>query len=475
VEEIMARVFVSYSRKNKDFCRKLTDELQRRELDFWVDWEGIPPTVDWMKEIEKGIEEADTFLVIVSPDWISSKICLDELDIAVKNGKRLIPVVPCDIPWNDVPRPLAQLNFIFFTDAYDFNTQFGKLFSALDTDYAWLKTQRRLQMKALEWDRADKENGFLLRGRDLEEAEQQISINATKDPHPTDLQREYVLKSRQASTRQRRITTGILSFIIVMLIGITAYLAVPRILEGIAQARARGEMVLIPAGETIFGTENLDYIAYGFIPRQTISYDAFEIGKYEVTNYQYSLCVEFGNGICSVPADQTDFRDESKQSHPVTNINVYQANAYCRWLGQRLPTEIEWERAARGPDGNDWPWGNDLPTEQLVNMQSLITLEPTQGTEPVDSHPLSASQPENIYNLIGNVWEWTSSYVYEINSDYDRTRFWNGEPETFDGSVFFVQRGGGWEVSVEEVALYNPSKGLTERPEVGVRCAADVE
>ena len=68
----MARVFVSYSRKNKDFCRLLTDELQKRELDFWVDWDGIPPTVDWMKEIEKGIEEADTFIAIVSPDWIAN-------------------------------------------------------------------------------------------------------------------------------------------------------------------------------------------------------------------------------------------------------------------------------------------------------------------------------------------------------------------------------------------------------------------
>jgi hypothetical protein len=57
-----------------------------RRLDFWVDWEGIPPTVDWMKEIEKGIEEADAFLAVVSPDWISSKVCIDELNIAVKKA-----------------------------------------------------------------------------------------------------------------------------------------------------------------------------------------------------------------------------------------------------------------------------------------------------------------------------------------------------------------------------------------------------
>src|SRR6266540_2852960 len=186
MEEIVARIFVSYSRKNKDFCRQLTAELQKRDIDFWVDWEGIPPTVDWMKEIEKGIEEADTFMVIVSPDWISSKVCLDELNLAVKNGKRLIPVVPCDIVWNEVPPALAHLNFIFFTEAFDFNQQLKELLTALDTDYDWLKTQRRLQVKALDWERGSKENGFLLRGRDLEDAEQHTSINANKDPHPTD-------------------------------------------------------------------------------------------------------------------------------------------------------------------------------------------------------------------------------------------------------------------------------------------------
>src|SRR4030095_9980745 len=106
------------------------------------------------KEIEKGIEEADTFLAIVTPDWISSTVCIDELNIAVKNGKRLLPVVPCDIVWNDVHPALAHLNFIFFTENFDFNTQLDKLFTALNTDYDWLKTQRRLQVKALEWERA---------------------------------------------------------------------------------------------------------------------------------------------------------------------------------------------------------------------------------------------------------------------------------------------------------------------------------
>ena len=469
----MARIFVSYSRKNKEFCRRLTDELQKRDLDFWVDWEGIPPTVDWMMEIEKGIEEADTFLAIVSTDWISSKVCLDELNVAVKNGKRLIPVVPFDIVWNDVPPTLAHLNFIFFTEAFDFNGQLDKLFTALDTDYDWLKAHRRLQVKALEWERANKENGFLLHGRDLEDAEQQISINANKNPYPTDLQRDYVLKSRQGATRQRKITTGILAFIIVMLVGITAYLGVPRILERIAQSRARGEMVLIPEGPSIFGTETARFIDLGVPARQTItSLPAFQIDKYEVSNYQYGLCVKYGN--CTVPINQSDYKDPAKQNYPVVNITLFQANTYCRWLGQRLPNHFEWERAARGPNAYEWPWGNDKePTRETANMP-WNEYKPT-GLEPIESNQAGKS-PEGIYNLAGNAAEWTSTIISQEDGSItdDLRQVWNGDPDTFDGTLTYVQRGGGWKNNVDEISLYTPDLGTSARNDLGFRCITDI-
>ena len=467
----MARIFVSYSRKNKDFCKQLVGELQKRDLDFWVDWEGIPPTVDWMNEIEKGIEEADTFLAIISNDWISSKVCLDELNIAVKNGKRLIPVVPYDIVWNDVPPALAQLNFIFFTEKFDFTQQLDKLFTALDTDYDWLKTHRRLQVKALEWERDHKDNGFLLRGRDLEEAEKQISINANKDPCPTDIQREYVLKSRQATDRQRKITNGSLIAATLVMFVITAVVITPRILDKIAQSRAGGEMVLIPEGSTIFGTENSSYVNdFGFPPRQVIaSLPAFQIGKYEVTNYQYGQCTTYGN--CTVPVDQDDFKDDLKRNYPVVNVTLFQANTYCKWLGQRLPNREEWERAARGPNGDPWPWGNEDPTPQTANMP-LEEFTPA-GLQPVDSNPAGKS-PEGIYNLIGNAWEWTSALAEKTDVS-DPTRFWNGEPETYKGTIFYVQRGGGWESNIPDVAVYRTDLGTSAYSELGFRCAANVK
>lgn len=469
----MARIFVSYSRKNIDFCTRLTEELQKRDLDCWVDWEGIPPTVDWMKEIEKGIEEADVFLAIVSTEWLSSKVCKDELNIAVKNGKRLIPVIPCEIVWNDVPPALAQLNFIFFTESFDFNQQLQKLLTALETDYDWLKTHRRLQVKALEWERSHKDNGFLLRGQDLGEAEQQVSVNAARSPIPTDIQREYVLKSRQVTDRQRRITTASLIAATLVMFAITTVVVTPRILDRIAQFRAWGEMIIIPEGPSIFGMEDPVLVNdFDFPPRQSIvSLPAFQIGKYEVSNYQYRLCVTYGD--CTVPVDQTGFRDESRSNYPVVNVTLYQANTYCQWLGQRLPNQFEWERAARGPELSDWPWGNDRePTSETANMP-WKDYSPTQ-LEPIDSHPAGKS-PEGIYNLVGNAAEWTSSYIVEGLTTYDPTQFWDGNPETYNGTLSYARRGGNWRYNLEEVAQFDAEQGTAAHDTLGFRCAADIK
>ena len=205
----MAKVFISYSRKDIDFAKRLTAELQKSELDFWIDWEGIPPTVDWWREIEKGIEESDAFLFLISPDSAESKVCGQEIDHAVKNGKRLIPIVIREADTNEIHPKLKSLNWIFFRETDDFDASITKLLTSIHTDFEWVEVQRRLQVRALEWERNNKENSFLLRGKDLGDAELQLATNSSKEPVPTDLQREYVFESRKAADRQRRIVTSI--------------------------------------------------------------------------------------------------------------------------------------------------------------------------------------------------------------------------------------------------------------------------
>jgi uncharacterized delta-60 repeat protein len=205
----MASLFISYSRKDVEVAKKLTDSFNGQGLDFWIDWEGIPPTVDWWKEIEKGIEEADIFLFLISPDSAKSKVCRQEIEYAAKNGKRIVLIVVRDIKADESPSELQHLNWIFLRESDDFTAGFGKLITAVKTDYDWVQTHRQLQVKALEWERNNKENSFFLRGKELQDAEFQLATNSSKEPHPTDLQREYVLKSRQATDTQRRVTTSI--------------------------------------------------------------------------------------------------------------------------------------------------------------------------------------------------------------------------------------------------------------------------
>ena len=214
----MASLFISYSRLDIDFAYRLTGSLNAQKMDFWIDWEGIPPTVDWWKEIERGIEEADIFLFLLSPDSAKSKVCKQEIEHAVRNGKRLIPIVVRDVKSDEAPPELRPLNWIFFREKDDFGEAFDKLMTAINTDYGWAQAHRQLQVKALEWDRNNKENSYLLRGKELKDAESQISINISKEPYPTTLQREYVSTSRTAKTRQQRLAVGITAVLLIIVV-----------------------------------------------------------------------------------------------------------------------------------------------------------------------------------------------------------------------------------------------------------------
>jgi len=229
----MTSIFISYSRKDIEVARKLTEAFKGQDLDFWIDWEGIPPTVDWWKEIQNGIEKANIFIFLISPDSAASKVCKLEIEHAAKNGKRLIPVVVRDIKADESPNEMRTLNWIFIRENDDFDSGFGKLINAIKTDYEWVQTHSQIQVKALEWERSHYENSLLLHGKELQDAEIELVANSSKEPYPTDLQREYVLKSRQATDRQRRtiLSISVAGVIILAVLTVIAILQAGRATE----------------------------------------------------------------------------------------------------------------------------------------------------------------------------------------------------------------------------------------------------
>ena len=196
------QIFISYSRKDIVFAQKLVEELKGREISVWIDWVGIPPSVEWWKEIEDGIEKSDVFIFLISPDSIISEPCRKEIAHCVKNGKRIIPIVVRD-PAVEIPDNLAKLNWIFMRESDDFDIAFEKLIDAIFTDFAWVKAHSRLQTKALDWNRHKGERSYLLRGKDLKEAESLLTKNVDKDPKPTELQHQLIQQSQQALRQQQ--------------------------------------------------------------------------------------------------------------------------------------------------------------------------------------------------------------------------------------------------------------------------------
>jgi WD40 repeat protein len=219
-------VFISYSRKDRDFVKRLEAELQNRGREAWVDWEGIRPAEEFMQAIFPAIEGTDTFIFVLSPDSVTSEICGKELAHAVSHNKRMIPIMARDTEAKAVPEPLAKLNWVFARDADSFEAAADFLISALDTDLGWVRAHTRLLTRAIEWEGKAGSTSFVLRGEDLRAAEQWLAQAGTeKERQPTALQTEYIIASRKAAARRQRITLGAVTFglVVALVLAVLAF------------------------------------------------------------------------------------------------------------------------------------------------------------------------------------------------------------------------------------------------------------
>jgi formylglycine-generating enzyme required for sulfatase activity len=160
------------------------------------------------------------------------------------------------------------------------------------------------------------------------------------------------------------------------------------------------EMVYVPAGEFVMGSDRSKTEQ----PVHTVYLDAFWIDRTEVTNAGYRKCVEVGT--CSQPRDTGWYNDPNRAEHPVVWVDWYQAKTYCEWAGKRLPTEAEWEKAARGTDGRTFPWGEGIDCDHAHYSGCPWTFG---ETAPVGSKPAGAS-PYGALDMTGNVWEWVADW-----------------------------------------------------------------
>jgi formylglycine-generating enzyme required for sulfatase activity/predicted Ser/Thr protein kinase len=199
------------------------------------------------------------------------------------------------------------------------------------------------------------------------------------------------------------------------------------------------EMVLVPAGVFWRGAEDNDLDAGGDeTPGHWVYLDEFWLDRTEVTNGMYALCVQAG--VCQAPTKRGSktrllyYGDSSYDDYPVIHVSWQDANTYCNWVGRRLPTEAQWEKAARGGDGRAYPWGEQNPSARLVNFNNQVG-----DTTPAGNYPQGAS-PYGALDLAGNVQEWVADWY---NANYYRLAPIES-PLGPDSGEFRVLRGGSW-------------------------------
>lgn len=198
----MAKLFVSYSRKDSVLARRINQALLDAGQEVWVDWEDIPPAADWLEQIFRGIEGSDAFIFLISPDSNTSEVCKVEIAHAAKNNKRIIPVVLRDVPPQETVDTIRKVNWIFLRDDDEFAAGLKRILTAIELDFDWVEEHSRLQNRALAWHRK-KEASLLLRGADLWRANQTIThaLEKKKDPQPSELQLTYLKFSRRNEQR----------------------------------------------------------------------------------------------------------------------------------------------------------------------------------------------------------------------------------------------------------------------------------
>jgi formylglycine-generating enzyme required for sulfatase activity len=165
-------------------------------------------------------------------------------------------------------------------------------------------------------------------------------------------------------------------------------------------------MRLVPAGEFNMGSEHGEQQE---APLHTVYLAAYYIDKYEVTNSLYKACVDAE--ACDLPKQLDLYNSPSYAEHPVVNVDWFMASAYCEWRAEDLPTEAQWEKAARGTDERTYPWGNELTCADVIFLDNRVPQQCNNGggTIPVGTNPNNVS-PYGAYDMAGNVWEWVADW-----------------------------------------------------------------
>ena len=345
----------------------------------------------------------------------------------------------------------------------------------LDEDREGLRIHRHLTEISKEWQVHQRDVADLIRGARLTQAREWAAAHTSQ---LSPLETAFLEASQTVLKREKLIATmrwfalaGALGLVLLTVI----LAATGRLTDLIYPPMDMNNYwVAVPAGEFIMGTSDQELVIAQEEcsncdltieqPQHVVYLDTYQIGRYEITNRQYIQCMNAGK--CSRPFNAATF-DFANAYNPVANVDWNNADDFCRWIGGRLPTEAEWEKAARGDDARLYPWGNTSPDCNVVNFNNC-----SNESKPVGSYPSGAS-PYGVMDMAGNVWEWVADFYtpdYYITSPKRNPQ---GPQELPNVVNLRVVRGGSWYDSAFTMRAALRSYGDPPRGwhYIGFRCA----
>jgi formylglycine-generating enzyme required for sulfatase activity len=507
------QVFLCHSSRDKNNVRKLYNKLRAEGIKPWFDEEDLLPGQRWPEEISKAVSSADAVLICISRNSVDragyvQKEIKQALDVADQQPEGSIFVIPVRLEKCNIPERLRNLHCV---DLFE-ERGYKKLIQALQYRANELKRVIKPVPQPIDKDNPPPRFNCTMRIALLALSLLLLLAGITFATQEWPFQGEAGVATIPTATATGHPTTrpaSIPGYTTIPVATATATFAPQPTTTLIPWPTATSSptttatptltatplptwvpaMVEIPAGPFLMGSSDEDPLAYDDEkPQHTVELPTYWIGTTEVTNAQFRPFVE-GDGYNNpdywteagwewrTAEDITqpqfwDYTEWNGNEQPVIGISWYEAVAYARWLSTqtghdfRLPTEAEWEKAARGREGLIWPWGNEWVADNC-NCTGTVG-----NTTPVGSYPDGAS-PYGVLDMAGNAWEWTAMawpdpYPYAVedawSADYLEEDYWR------------VRRGGAWNLNQEFVrtAYRSPVEPRTrDQPSNGLRLASD--
>jgi formylglycine-generating enzyme required for sulfatase activity len=462
----MGHIFISYSHQESEYAHALAANLQGMGFETWID-ERLDYGTQWPHELQKQLDTSSAFVLIMSPRSYASEWVQSELQRAKRKAKPIFPLLlEGDEPWLSVES----------TQYYDVR---GEKFP----DAKFYEAVRRVTSppegqsisSAVDAGKPVKPAGSSRRPG-MKPAHMLAIIGAialiiavvvptvwsnlarnSSPPPPATVDSNFTSTPSPPSN-----ASAPLDATATFVIPVSGETDVPT--EFIDSASV--SMMFVPAGNFIAGSDQ------GYAnekPVHTVYLDDYYIDRYEVTNALYQACVDAG--ACQPPDQTGSFTRDSYygnsqfNNYPVVFVDWENADAYCQWRGMGLPTEAQWEKAARGREGRTYPWGDNID-ETYANYNNAVG-----DTTEVGSYE-NGKSPYGVYDMAGNAWEWVADWYSETY--YLDTPLTNPTGPTT--GKYRVLRGGSW--LDDETIVTTSNRGWNQLEfftniDFGFRCAMD--